>query len=85
MYPGSLVVTVRLFLYIPEPRFKDKRYQLSLSPDDNVPTEHARQVGAENNSLQVQFSGWYLVYSTVYFRPRTNRSCGNLRHQVCVL
>ncbi|CAG5135266.1 unnamed protein product [Candidula unifasciata] len=65
-----------------ELKFPDRHYHLKLrAANDGASWDHARHVTATNNSLQILFSGWYLVYSSVYFRPRTNKMCGQLRHQ----
>ncbi|CAL1530984.1 unnamed protein product [Lymnaea stagnalis] len=48
---------------------------------DRKDRTHVREVIVSNNSMTILHTGWYFVYSSVYFRPTPDRKCKEFKYQ----
>ncbi|KAH9514752.1 hypothetical protein Btru_023541 [Bulinus truncatus] len=62
----------------------NKTYLLKLneiSGGDISGKTHARQVTLSADSIEILHTGWYYVYSSVYFRPASEKPCKEFKYK----
>ncbi|KAK6962192.1 hypothetical protein BgiMline_032276 [Biomphalaria glabrata] len=56
------------------------KFDLEISDGVSQPT-HAREVTVTHDTIRILHTGWYYVYSSVYFNPPADMPCQNFKYQ----